>query len=136
MKYKYQELAEEILGAAMEVHQLSGNGFQEVIYQRAPVIVFEMRNIEYEREKEMPLLYKGYDIGTRRVDSFTAEKITLDIKTVAPLENVHLAQTINYLETYDFETGLLINFGNSLLQFKQVMKPNKNHSPSGNQIKS
>lgn len=129
-KYKYQNLTHKIIGAAMEVHRHLGNGFQEVIYQRALAIELCISGIEYEREKEMPLTYKGYDIGTRRVDFFIEKEIMLEIKAVIQLEDVHLAQAINYLEAYGMEVGLLINFGSPSLQFKRVMKPN--HSSSEN----
>ncbi len=134
-KFKYSELTGKIIGAAMEVHKYLGNGFQEVIYQRAFSIEMNMQNIQHEREKEMQLSYKGYDIGKRRVDFFVDEKIMVEIKAVKQLEDVHLAQAINYLEAYNMEIGLLINFGNTSLQFKRVMKP-KNQSPSKNQKKS
>ena len=124
-KYKYSELTGKIIGAAMEVHKYLGNGFQEVVYQRALSIELNMQNIAHEREKKMPLQYKGFDIGTRRVDFFVDEKIMVEIKAVKELEDVHLAQAINYLEAYKMEIGLLINFGNTSLQFKRVMKPNK-----------
>ncbi len=135
-KCKYQDLTHEVIGAAMEVHRSLGNGFQEVIYQRALAIELELRKIAFEREKEMPLVYKGFDIGTRWVDFFIDKKIMLEIKAVVQLEDVHLAQAINYLEAYGLEIGLLINFGNTSLQFKRVMKPKLNQSLSGNQSKS
>ena len=122
-KYKYSELTGKIIGAAMEVHNNLGNGFQEVIYQRALSIELNLQGIMHEREKEMELTYKGYEIGHRRVDFFVENKIMVEIKAVKELEDVHLAQTINYLEAYGLEIGLLINFGNSSLQFKRVMKP-------------
>lgn len=131
-KYKYSELTGKIIGAAMEVHKYLGNGFQEVIYQRALSIEMNIQSIPHEREKEMQLSYKGYDIGKRRVDFFVDEKIMVEIKAVKQLEDVHLAQAINYLEAYNMEIGLLINFGSTSLQFKRVMKP-KNQSPSKNQ---
>ncbi|MCF6295017.1 MAG: GxxExxY protein [Flavobacteriaceae bacterium] len=134
-KYKHSELTGKIIGAAMEVHKYLGNGFQEVIYQRALSIELNMQNIQHEREKEMQLTYKGYDIGKRRADFFIEEKIMLEIKAVKVLEDVHLAQAINYLEAYNMEIGLLINFGSTSLHFKRVMKP-KNQSPSNNQKKS
>ena len=109
----------------MEVHKHLGSGFQEVVYQRALSIELNMQGIEHIREQEMPLKYKGYDIGTRRVDFFVENKIMVEIKAVKELEDVHLAQAINYLEAYRMEIGLLINFGNTSLQFKRVMKPNK-----------
>jgi GxxExxY protein len=135
-EYPESELTGKIIGCAMEVHKHLGNGFQEVVYQRALSIELNMQRMEHIREQEMPLKYKGFDIGTRRVDFFIENKIMLEIKAVKELEDVHLAQAINYLEAYGMEIGLLINFGNTSLQFKRVMKPKRNHSPSKNQIKS
>ena len=132
-EYTESELTGKIIGCAMEVHKHLGNGFQEVVYQRALSIELNMQEIAHVREQEMPLQYKGYDIGTRKVDFFIEDKIMLEIKAVKELEDVHLAQAINYLEAYGMEIGLLINFGNTSLQFKRVMKPKINHSPSGNQ---
>ena len=114
------DLTHKIIGAAMEVHNQLGNGFQEVIYQRALSIEMNLQNIAHEREKEMPLMYKGYDVGTRRVDFFVEEQIMVEIKAVIDLEDVHLAQAKNYLEAYKMETGLLINFGAKSLQFKRI----------------
>src|SRR5690554_5565914 len=118
-KYKYSELTGQIIGCAMEVHRYLGNGFQEVVYQRALSIELKIQGISHIREKEMPLQYKGYDIGKRRVDFFIEDKIMLELKAVKELEDVHLAQAINYLEAYGMEIGLLINFGNTSLQFKE-----------------
>jgi GxxExxY protein len=83
-----------------------------------------MRGIEHEREKEIPLQYKGFPIGTRRVDFFVHEKIMVEIKARIQLEDVHLAQAMNYVEAYDMEIGLLINFGAKSLQFKRVHNNN------------
>jgi len=134
--YKYSELTSKIIGCAMEVHKILGNGFQEVIYQRALAKEFMLQGIHFNREFEMSIHYKGDEIGTRRVDFFVEDKIMVELKAVIQLEDVHLAQAINYLEAYNMEIGLLINFGNRSLQFKRVMKPSKNHSPSNNQNKS
>ncbi len=117
---KEQELTHKIIGAAMEVHKHLGNGFQEVVYQRALAIEMQMQNINFVREQEMQLQYKGYDIGTRRVDFFVVEKIMVEIKAIINLEDVHLAQAMNYVEAYNLEIGLLINFGSKSLQFKRV----------------
>ena len=126
-KYKYSDLTGRIIGCAMEVHNHLGNGFQEVIYQRALSIEMSLQDLDFEREKEMDLTYKGHEIGTRRVDFFVGERIMVEIKAVKDLEDVHLAQAINYLEAYNMEIGLLINFGNSRLQFKRIMKPKSKH---------
>ena len=117
---KYSEITGQIIGCAMQVHNELGNGFQEVIYQRALAIEFDLNSIGYKREKEMNIFYKGENIGTRRVDFFVADKIMVELKAVIQLEDVHLAQAMNYLEVYNTEVGLLINFGARSLQFKRV----------------
>ncbi len=135
-QYPESELTGKIIGCAMEVHRVLGNGFQEVIYQRALAIEMANQHLNFSREHEMGIFYKGESIGLRRVDFFVEEKIMLEMKAVIKLEDVHLAQAINYLEAYKMEIGLLINFGSKSLEFKRVMKPTKNHSLSNNQIKS
>ncbi len=124
-KYPDSELTGKIIGCAMEVHHILGNGFQEVIYQRALAIEMSKQNLNFSREHEMEIFYKGENIGLRRVDFFVEKKIMVELKAVIQLENVHLAQAINYLEAYKMDIGLLINFGNTSLQFKRVMKPEK-----------
>ena len=109
----------------MEVHKHLGNGFQEVIYQRALSIEFENQGIEFSREHEMQIQYKGHEIGTRRVDFFVENKIMVEIKGVINLEDVHLAQAMNYVEAYNLEIGLLINFGSKSLQHNRVHNNNK-----------
>ena len=104
----------------MEVHKHLGNGFQEVVYQRALAHEMDINNINFEREKETPLQYKGFDVGTRRVDFFVEDKIMVEIKAIVNLEDMHLAQAMNYVETYKMEIGLLINFGSRKMQFKRL----------------
>ena len=122
-KYPESELTGKIIGCAMEVHKILGNGFQEVIYQRALAIEMQKQHLEFSREHEMEIFYKGENIGTRRVDFFVEGKIMVELKAVIQIEDVHLAQAINYLEAYGMKIGLLINFGSQSLQFKRVMKP-------------
>lgn len=104
----------------MEVHRQLGNGFQEVIYQRAMAIEMQLQGLGYSREHEMQIHYKGHGIGTRRVDFFVENVIMVELKAIINLEDVHLAQAMNYVEAYDLEIGLLINFGAKSLQFKRV----------------
>ncbi len=108
----------------MEVHKHLGNGFQEVIYQRALAIELQMQGIEFKREFEMQIQYKEQHIGTRRVDFFVEDKIMVEIKALTQLEDVHLAQAMNYVEAYELEIGLLINFGAKSLQHKRVHNNN------------
>lgn len=125
-EYKYSELTGKIIGCAMEVHKALGNGFQEVIYQRALEIEFKMQGIEFEREKEMPIFYKENQIGTRRVDFLVENVISVELKAISVLNNDNLTQAINYLEAYSLEIGLLINFGAKSLEFKRVINKNFN----------
>ncbi|MEZ5004055.1 MAG: GxxExxY protein [Chitinophagales bacterium] len=122
---KHEELSYKIIGCAMEVHKHLGNGFQELIYQRALAIEMASQGIDFSREHEMQIQYKGNDIGTRRVDFFVEDKIMVEIKAIIQLEDVHLAQAMNYVEAYDLEIGLLINFGSKSLQHKRVHNNNK-----------
>ena len=121
-KYKYSELTGKIIGCAMEVHKILGNGFQEVIYQRALAIEMSQQGLDFSREHEMKIYYKDYEIGTRRVDFLVDDKIMVEVKALVNLEEVHLAQAKNYLEAYNLEVGLLINFGAKSLQFKRIMR--------------
>ena len=104
----------------MKVHSTLGNGFQEVIYQRCLAIEMEKQELLFTRELEMTIFYEGVDVGTRRVDFLVEEKVMVEIKAMAQLENVHLAQALNYLEAYKLEIGLLINFGATSLKFHRL----------------
>jgi GxxExxY protein len=120
---KYKELTEKIIGASMKVHSASGNGFQEVIYQRALEIELNEMNVPFNREFSMPVYYKNQQIGERRVDFFVDNKVSVELKAILSLEPVHFAQARNYLEAYNLEVGLLINFGSISLQFKRLQNP-------------
>ena len=121
-EYKYSAITEKIIGCAMKVHNTLGNGFQEVIYQRALAIELGKTGIDFAREVEMPIHYDEQEIGTRRADFLVEEKILVELKALTQLEDVHLAQAINYLEAYKLEIGLLINFGSKRLEFRRLIK--------------
>lgn len=123
-KDKINELTHKIIGCAMQVHRTLGNGFQEVIYQRALAIEFGFQNIAFEREMEMDLFYRENHIGTRRVDFFVEGCVMVEIKAIEKLKGVHKAQAINYCEAYNIADGLLINFGGESLDFKRVFNKN------------
>ena len=122
---KYEEKTHKIIGCAMKVHTTLGNGFQEVIYQRALAIEMEKQGLGFQREMEMAIFYEGINIGTRRVDFFVEDNIMVELKAVIKLEDVHLAQAMNYCQVYNLPIGLLINFGSKSLEFKRVY--NLNH---------
>jgi GxxExxY protein len=104
----------------MTVHKTLGNGFQEVIYQRALEIEMNLAGISFVREMEMPIFYRDVHIGTRRVDFLVENVVSVELKAITKLEDVHFAQAINYLEAYNLEIGLLINFGETSLNFKRL----------------
>ena len=114
------ELTFAVIGCAMKVHSTLGNGFQEVIYQRCLAIELEKASIEFKREVDQTIFYEGIEVGTRRADFVIASKLIVEIKAVINLEDVHLAQVKNYLVAYNFEKGLLINFGSKSLQYKLI----------------
>jgi GxxExxY protein len=117
------EITYKINGCAMKVHNTLGNGFQEVIYQRCLVIELKRAGLKFEREKEQPISYDGFVVGTRRADFVVENQLIVELKAVINLEDVHLAQAKNYVVVYDFPIGLLINFGATRLQFKKVYNP-------------
>ena len=122
-KLKYSDITEKIIGASFEVHSFLGNGFQEVIYQRALAYEMMKGGLDFQREIEQPIYYKDLPnpIGTRRADFVVEGKILVELKAIIQLEDVHLAQALNYLKAYKLEVGLLINFGSKSLTFKRIV---------------
>jgi GxxExxY protein len=129
---KYKEITEKIIGSSMKVHSVLANGFQEVIYQRALEIELEASGLKFSREFCMPVYYNARQIGERRVDFLVEEKISVELKAIIKLEPVHFAQARNYLEAYNLEVGLLINFGSISLEFKRLQNPRYKPSPFPN----
>jgi GxxExxY protein len=118
---KYDDITRKIIGCAMRVHTKLGNGFQEVIYQRSLELEMALEGIKFEREKEMVIYYREIEVGTRRVDFFVENLIMVELKAIIELEDVHLSQGINYLEAYNVEVGLLLNFGSKSLTVKRLL---------------
>lgn len=132
---KYKDITEKIIGASFEVHKFLGNGFQaclpkgssarrqEVIYQRALAWELSQTGLSFQREIEQDIYYKDLQepIGSRRADFVVEEKVLVELKAVIELEDVHLAQILNYLKAYRIEVGLLINFGGKSLTFKRLV---------------
>ena len=117
---KYSAHTQKIISCAMEVHNHIGNGFQEVIYQRALAIEMEHQGLGFAREEEMSVYSKEVQVGSRRVDFLVEDLIAVELKAVVELEKVHLAQAVNYLEAFNLEVGLLINFGDTRLRFHRL----------------
>ncbi len=121
VELKYPELTGRVIGCAMAVHSALGNGFQEVVYQRALGVEMELAGLSFAREFEMPIWYRDVQVGTRRVDFLVEERIVVELKAVSGLDDSHLAQGINYLEAFGLEVGLLLNFGGTKLEFRRVV---------------
>ena len=119
---RYNELTRSVIGCAMRVHSTLGNGFQEVIYQRCLALEMERAGLLFAREVEMPLYYHGTEVGSRRVDFLVDEAVLVELKALTEIGPTHFAQIINYLEAYQLEIGLLINFGENSLRFKRFLK--------------
>ncbi len=113
----------KIIGCAMRVHSTLGNGFQEVIYQRALAIELKNSGLTFEKELEMPIYYLEEYIGMRRVDFLVERSVVLELKALTKMEDVHLAQGLNYLVAYKVDKGLLINFGAKSLEVKRLRHP-------------
>jgi len=126
MNITIDEITYKINGCAMKVHNILGNGFQEVIYQRCLAIEMERAGLSFGREIEQIIYYEGIEVGTRRADFVVEEQAIVELKDLINLEDVHLAQTKNYVIAYDFPVGLLINFGATSLQFKKIFNKNTN----------
>ena len=118
--YKHSDLTAKIIGCAMKVHSTLGNGFQEVIYQRCLAIEMEKQGLTFTKELEISIYYESIKVGTKRVDFLVADIVVVELKALSKLEDIHLAQALNYLEAYKLETGLLINFGARSLEFKRI----------------
>lgn len=116
----HKQITEKIIGCAMQVHKTLGNGFQEVIYQRALAIEMKYAGLDFAREKEMDIFYREVQIGNRRADFFVEGLIMVELKAIIQLEDGNLSQAMNYIEAYKMQVGLLINFGAKSLQFKRV----------------
>jgi GxxExxY protein len=130
----YEDLTRRIIGCAMRVHSELKSGFQEIIYQRALEIELRLNNISFESEREMNIFYRNEIIGKRRVDFLVEKTVIIEIKAVSKLEDIHLAQALNYLECMNLTVGLLINFGTASLEFKRLHNKKVLDSQFKNQV--
>ena len=124
---KYSELTSKIIAAAFEVHNRLHRGYPEVVYQRALAIEFNFQNIKFQREKDADVLYREFKVYERRVDFFVENIVCLETKAVSALDKGDIVQAKNFLESNNYEIGLLINFGASKLQFHRIT--NKEYKP-------
>ena len=111
-----------IIGAAMEVHRQLGCGFLEAVYQEALAIEFDLREIPYRREVELPVSYKKRRLATHyRADFICYDTVIVELKALSKLGGTTQAQVINYLKASGLETGLVLNFGTASLEYKRFI---------------
>ncbi|HEX6845942.1 MAG TPA: GxxExxY protein [Chitinophagaceae bacterium] len=122
-QYIHSDITSEILNIAFEVHKIIGPGFAESVYHRAMIVECGLRNVETDSEIELPIFYKNVRVGSRRADLLIKKKVIVELKAVVELNDIHLAQAINYLEAFNLEVGLLLNFGSKSLQYKRLIHP-------------
>lgn len=118
----YKEESYKIVGAIIAVHKEMGCGYLERVYQDALEYEFKLRNIPYEREKQIQIMYKGQPLGEPyRADFVCYGKIIVELKAVDELLNVHRAQVLNYLKATGFRLGLLVNFGEQMAIVERLL---------------
>jgi len=129
VELKHKDITRKIIGAAFKVHQGVGCGFQEVIYQRSLAIEMNKAGLTFARELTQNIYYSDLEehLGTRRADFVVEEKVLVELKAVAKMDEVHFAQALNYLKMYELEVGLLINFGSRSLTFKRLVLTKSDH---------
>ncbi|MDR2849482.1 MAG: GxxExxY protein [Verrucomicrobiota bacterium] len=111
-----------VIGAAMAVHSGLGCGFLEAVYQEALELEFKSRNIPYEREKELPIVYQGQTMKTSyKADFICFSSIIVELKALSQLSTVESSQVLNYLKATRLQKALLLNFGTPSLQYKRFI---------------
>ena len=119
--FPYKDLTGKIIGAAMEVHSTIGCGFLESVYEEALASEFSLREVPFERQKNLEVFYKGKKIKHFVCDFLVADLILVELKAIKQLTEVDIAQLLNYLKATNMKLGLLLNFGASSLQYKRVI---------------
>ena len=117
--YKHSELTGKIIGCAMKVHRVIGPGFPEIIYMRCLLIELKNSGLSCEAEIERDIYYEGIKVGSRRLDLLVNNTVIVELKAVTEVEPIFYNQIINYLKIFRIEIGLLINFGNTSLQYRR-----------------
>ena len=111
-----------VVGAAIEVHRDLGPGFLEAVYQEALEREFQLQNIPYEREKELPVLYRGEPLNTfYKADFVCFNSVIVELKALKGFTSREESQVINYLKASGLHRALLINFGTPSLQHKRLV---------------
>jgi len=123
----FKELSFNVVGVAMEVHQILGPGFLESVYQASLEKELTLRGIPFQHQVDLPVCYKGDLVGVYKADLVVDDKIIVEIKGISKLNASHNAQALHYLAATGLELAVLVNFGASSLEYRRVVKSeNKN----------
>ena len=109
-EYPLKDITEKIISCAIEVHSSLGPGLFENLYEEAIEHEFLLRGIEYKRQKELEIKYKGNSIGNYRLDYLIENKVIVELKCVEAIKSIHITQVLTYLKAENLRVGLLINF--------------------------
>ncbi len=123
LRLQHEELTGRIIGAAIEVHKALGPGYLEVVYENALAIELRARDIPFQRQLTVPIVYRGSEVGMHRLDLFVDDLIVVELKAVKALEDVHFAVVRSYLRAIGREHGLILNFARPTLEVKRVIAP-------------
>lgn len=110
------QLARDVIGAAIEVHRVLGPGFLESVYEEALSLEFKLRGIPFKRQVSLGVRYKGKRVGEGKMDMLVKDSLVVELKTVESLAPIHKAQTISYLKATGLKLALLINFNVPVLK--------------------
>ena len=121
MELEFEELTEQIIAAAIEVHKSLGPGFLESVYENALSLEFELRNIPYKRQWEISIFYHGKEVGKHRLDMFVFDKFVVELKAIKEVTNEHFAIVRSYLKAVGQKHGLVLNFAKPTLEIKRVI---------------
>ncbi len=123
-EYPLSALTGRIIAAAQAVHKELGPGFNEIIYQRSMALELPVHDVEFAREVELEIFYRGRKVGKKRVDFLVEDQtgqVMVELKAKTKLENVDYVQTLSYLKASECEVGLLINFGKKSLEVRRLI---------------
>jgi GxxExxY protein len=121
-EYKYWDLSDKLISAAIEVHKILGPGFIESVYHNAMENEMELQDIPFETEKTIRIFYKNEEVGLHRVDLLIDNKIVIELKAVYDISDIHVSQVISYLKATKLNVGLIINFSKNKIDIQRIVK--------------
>ena len=119
--HQFEELSNQLIGAAIQVHKELGPGFLEGIYEQAMKVELSESGLGFDSQKEIKVQYSGVEVGVHRLDLIVEEEIIVELKAVKELADIHFAQLRSYLKATGIKVGLLLNFSKPTLEVRRVV---------------